>query len=201
MKPGEKVKYPLELSFRIIALASQIYVKDAQGNSVFYVKQKMFKLKENIEIYNDETKSQLLFTLKADRIIDFSPQHTLTDANNQECGIIKRNGGRSLWKADYTITVEGQQYTIKEHDAWVKVLDTLLGMVPIIGAFSGYLFHPKYDIVDNNQKQLATLVKTPAFFEGRFQLEAEALANMDAQKQTIFAALTMVVALMERSRG
>ncbi len=64
--------YPIKMTFKILALAPQIYVTDAAGNSVFYVKQKLFKLKENIQVFRDESQSQLLFTIQADRIIDWS---------------------------------------------------------------------------------------------------------------------------------
>ena len=43
------MQYPLELSFKIIALAPQIYVKDARGQELLYVRQKLLKLKEASE--------------------------------------------------------------------------------------------------------------------------------------------------------
>ena len=42
------------------------------GNLIGYVKQKMFKLKEDINIFADENQTQQRFNIKADRVIDFS---------------------------------------------------------------------------------------------------------------------------------
>ena len=39
------MNYPLHLSFKILALARQLSMTDASGNRIFYVKQKVFKLK------------------------------------------------------------------------------------------------------------------------------------------------------------
>ena len=66
------MQYPLNLNFKLFAFAPQISVTDANGDLIFYVKQKRFKLKEEIIVYADVKKLQPLFYIKADRIIDFS---------------------------------------------------------------------------------------------------------------------------------
>ena len=43
-----QARFPLELTFKILAIAPQIRVKDAEGNPVLYVKQKLLKLKEHV---------------------------------------------------------------------------------------------------------------------------------------------------------
>jgi hypothetical protein len=47
------MNYPLHLSFEILSLARKIAVTDATGNLSFYVKQKMFKLKEAVTVFAD----------------------------------------------------------------------------------------------------------------------------------------------------
>ena len=97
------MNYPLELSFKLIALASQIYVRDANGNLIGYVKQKLFKLKEDINVFADEGQTQLLYNIKADRVIDFSARYNFTDASGTPLGSIKRKGMRSIFRANYEI--------------------------------------------------------------------------------------------------
>jgi len=46
------MNYPLQFSFKIIALAPQITVTDSTGQVISYVRQKMFKLREQIEIHH-----------------------------------------------------------------------------------------------------------------------------------------------------
>lgn len=196
------MQYPLNIRFKIIALASQISVTDASGAEVFYVQQKMFKLKENIDIYRDSTKSQVLFTIKADKVLDFSPTYTLSDANGTAVGTITRQGARSIWKASYDLQLSsGMSAHVREASAWVKVLDGFFGELPIIGLFSGYLFHPKYIVEDQNKLPIATIEKKPAFLEGMFTLDSTNLSGLDEDSQHKAAALLMMVVLMERSRG
>jgi len=196
------VHFPLRLRFKIITLASQIYATDSQGTDIFYVKQKLFKFKEAIEIYNNAAKEQLLFTLKADRVLDFSPQFTLRNSRDEEVGTIKRHGARSIWKASYDISVHGNPYAhVREASVWIKVLDGFLGEIPIVGLLAGYIFHPEYIVEDASGRHIATLAKKPAFFEGVFELQDIAISEADEDTQTIVAALLMAVALMERTRG
>ncbi len=195
------MRYPLNLRFKIAAIASQIYATDTDGNSVFYVKQKLFKLKENIEIYKDESKSQLLYTVKADRIIDFSPEFGLHDHTGAVLGSVKRFGGKSFWKATYEIKVgQGFVCTVKETNPWAKVIDGFMTEVPVLGLLSGYVFHPHYVVLDASGNELAQLDKLPAFLEGKYKIENTAISLNEASQQ-VFAALMMVVVLRERMRG
>ena len=86
------MNYPIDLSFKLLALASQIYVRDASGNLLGYVKQKMFKLKEDINVFADEGMTKHLFNIKADRVIDFSAKYNITD----KIGYISTGGGAFL---------------------------------------------------------------------------------------------------------
>ena len=49
--------YPLDLRFKLIAIASQIYVRDAAGSLRYYVRQKAFTLKEAVTVFADEARA------------------------------------------------------------------------------------------------------------------------------------------------
>lgn len=195
------MKFPIELSFKILALASQIYIREANGNLLGYVKQKMFKLKEDINIFTDENQTQQKFNIKADRVIDFSARYNFTDNRGQPIGSIKRQGMRSIWRANYDVfdTAGNQLFKINEESGWVKVADSLVGEIPIVGMFTGYLFNPAYVVTRSNGTAVARLQKQPAFFEGKFQLSKLGELNSDEENQVLLGALMMI--LLERRRG
>ena len=138
------MQYPLTMSFKILALAPQIKVTDDAGNTVCYVKQKMFKLKEAVNVFRDQTQQQLLCEIKADRIIDWSANYHFYDTSGETFGSVRRKGVRSIWKAHYEVFDEdgNHESTISELNPMAKVADSFLGELPIVGLFSGYLFHP-----------------------------------------------------------
>ena len=160
------MKFPIELSFKILALASQIYIREANGNLLGYVKQKMFKLKEDINIFTDENQTQQKFNIKADRVIDFSATYNFTDNRGQPIGSIKRQGMRSIWRANYDVfDPSGNQiFKINEESGWVKVADSLVGEIPIVGMFTGYLFNPCLCRDQIKRHGGRPLAKTSGFF-------------------------------------
>ena len=195
------MNYPLNLSFKLLALASQIYVRDANGNLIGYVKQKLLKLKEDINVFADEGQTQHLFNIKADRIIDFSAKYNFTSASGQALGSISRKGMRSIFKAHYMIFDENGNQTMEIHEenGWIKVVDSLLGEIPLLGMFTGYFFNPSYIVSRMDGTQVARLKKQPAFFEGIFQLEPLTQMGDDEETKVMLSVLTMT--LLERARG
>ncbi|MCC6906075.1 MAG: hypothetical protein IT326_09555 [Anaerolineae bacterium] len=195
--------YPLSLSFKIVALAPQLSVTDASGQEVLYVKQKLFKLKEAIGIFSDRSQTRHLYAINADRIIDFSAKYHFTDSvSGQPLGAIKRQGMRSIFKAEYNVfdANDIERLIIKEDNGWIRVADAVLGEIPIVGMFSGYLFHPSYTMSTLNGQGVMRLTKEPAFFEGKFRLEKLVDGFGDAEEKAMVLSYLLMV-LLERSRG
>lgn len=195
------MNYPIDLSFKLLALASQIYIRDASGNLMGYVKQKLLKLKEDINVFSDESQTNVLFNIKADRVIDFSARYNFTDAGGRLLGSIKRQGMRSIWKANYEISDASGKvaFNIHEESAWVKVADGLIGELPIIGMFTGYLFNPAYIVSRSENAPVLRIQKQPAFFESKFSLTQQGEMSSEEETLALLSALTMV--LLERARG
>jgi uncharacterized protein YxjI len=195
------MNYPLELSFKILALASQIYIRDNNGHLIGYVKQKLFKLKEDINVFADEGQTQLLFNIKADRVIDFSARYNFTSANGNFIGSIKRQGMRSIWKANYEISDANNQpvLQVNEESAWVKVFDSLIGEVPVLGMFTGYMFNPAYIVSKNAGTPIARIHKEKSFFESKFIFTPQ--IQMQSNEETLVLLGVLMMALLERMRG
>lgn len=192
------MNYPLQLTFKILAFAPQISVRDADGREICYVKQQLFKLREKVRVYTDASMSTLLAEINADKIIDFSATYTFTDPQGAAFGAVRRKGLRSLWRTHYEILEEGEvAMIVREGNPWTKLLDGLFGELPLIGILSGYVFHPHYDVLDNQGQRLFTLRKLPAFLEGRFQLTRHAPVRNDIN---VILSLLMMT-LLERRRG
>jgi uncharacterized protein YxjI len=195
------MNFPVDLTFKHFALASQIYVRDTSGNLLGYVKQKLFKLKEDINVFADESQTTVIYNIKADRVIDFSARYTFRDGTDNVVGSIKRQGMRSIWKANYEVADANDRHimTIHEENGWIKVVDALVGELPIIGMFTGYFFNPSYILSRVDGTPLARLAKQPAFLEGKFQITSEAQPTPAEEVQVLLGFLTMT--LLERRRG
>jgi len=194
------MEYPLQLSFKLLAIARQISVTDARGQLALYVKQKAFKLKEAVTVFADAAQARALYTIQADRILDISARYNFADATGNYLGSIKRQGMRSIWKAHYDV-FDGDrlELTITEESAWTKVLDALLGEIPVVGMFTGYLFHPAYLVKRTNGAVVLRLEKRPALFEGKFTVTKHGDLSEREETRALLAIITTV--LLERGRG
>jgi uncharacterized protein YxjI len=194
------MNYPLQVSFKLLALAQQLSVSDAQGNLIFYVKQKAFKLKEAVTVFADAGQTQPVFSINADKVLDFSARYRFTDRGGAPLGSVKRQGMKSLWKARYDI-LDGEQpvMTISEENGWIKVFDSLLGEVPILGMFTGYFFHPAYQVTRPDGTVVLRIVKQSAFFEGKFTITQHAHLTPQEEMRALLSLVMMI--LLERRRG
>lgn len=193
------MQYPLTLSFKKIALSPQIAVTDANGELLFYVKQKLFKLKEAITIFADREQTKQLYTISADKIIDFSARYEFKDQYGTTLGSVKRQGRKSLWKAHYDIYADDQIIMdIQEEKAFVKVMDALFSEIPVVGMFTGYVFNPVY-LISQGETVVMRLKKNPAFLESSFTIE-EIVDIPESQEIQVILSIIMMT-LLERSRG
>lgn len=194
------MNYPLQLRFKLLALAPQIYVEDAAGVTVCYVKQKLFRLKEKVDVFTDKSRTQLMCTIGADRMLDFNSVYRFKTPDEQTFGSVRRRGMRSIWSAHYEILDEAGQvaYEIREENPFVKVLDSLVGDIPIVGFFSGYFLNPRY-LVSKGGQPVLRIVKHRAFLESRFSIEQA--SPPPAEDELKLTLSILMFTLLERSRG
>lgn len=204
MQPTDKldnVFYPYNFTFKIGTIHNDFVAKDATGNTKAFVKQKIFKLKEHVEVFSDETRSTVLYNINANKWLDFNTTYSFKGSHGKNVGRLARKGWRSLWKASYELYDERDQQdlVIQEKNAWVKVMDGLLSEIPVLGMFTGYLFNPSYLVSRPDGTLVATFTKQKSFFGRKFKLEQDA-AFEEGEEQRIHLGL-MMMALLERRRG
>jgi hypothetical protein len=55
--------FPLTFQFKLGTISNDFSAKDSSGRTISYVRQKMFKLKDAIMVFSDETKTNQLYTI------------------------------------------------------------------------------------------------------------------------------------------
>ncbi|AZA79475.1 hypothetical protein EG359_19560 [Chryseobacterium joostei] len=198
----KNLNYPLDFKFKISTLASDFNITDKNGNYVAYVRQKMFKLKEDVVVFNDESKTKELFRIRANKWIDFNASYSLNDiVDNKNYGRLARKGMRSLWKSSYDILDANDQpkFKVQEDNAWVRFWDSFVGELPIIGMFTGYFLNPSYTVTGIDGKAYFKLKKMPSFFGRRFQLDR--LIDIDDEEESLVILSLLMMTLLERARG
>lgn len=95
------------LKRQAIALAGKFRVYDPLNTLVMYSEQKMFRLREDIRVYADESKTREVLSIKARQIMDFSAAYDVVDVEmNQKVGVLRRKGLRSLLRDEWEVLDE-----------------------------------------------------------------------------------------------
>lgn len=113
---------------------------------VLFSQQKMFKLKEDIRIFSDETRSQEILRINARNIIDFSAAYDVFDSSTQTLvGTLRRKGMRSIIRDMWEVlNPEGQIIGILQED------DQTLALVRRL--IAGSLIPQNYDLVSDGYR-------------------------------------------------
>lgn len=194
------MNFPLTFRFKVFAFAPQIFVDDAAAGPVFYIKQKLFKLRDAINVFTGPDQQQQVASINADRIIDFSAKFNITNNQGQLLGSIGRQGMRSLWRAHYEVFDHVGQPAgfIREESVFARFMDSLIAEIPVIGVLSIYIFQPKYLLTDPAGTPIMRLRKVPSWLDRRFVLERLAQRTDYEEYRDTLAFLMM--ALHERHR-
>ena len=92
------------LKRQVFALAGKFRFYEPGGKLVLFSEQKMFKLREDIRVFSDESKSQEVLMIKARQFIDFSAAYDVVDsAIGQKIGALRRKGLASMLRDEWEI--------------------------------------------------------------------------------------------------
>ena len=194
------MSYPLDLNFKIVTIGTRIKIKDAAGRQVAYVRKKKFKLKEDVGVYRDEAQSHLLFRMKADRMLDFSARYAISGPDGHPIGAVGRRGMKSLWSSAYVLedAYGTEAGSIREENAWIKVLDGVMESLPLGDALGGLFFNPSY-LAELYCRGVLRIQKQPSVLESSFRIDK--LADFSDEEEDLLLAGIIMMVLLERDRG
>lgn len=199
------MQFPITITAKILDISPQFYVRDANGELVLYVKQKLLAFREKVDIFSDQTMSAAVMRMRADRILDFNANYVIDDASGRNLGALRRAGVRSLWRASYQLhrnaagTGLSPVGEISETNPWIKLIDGLVGEIPVVGWLTGWFLNPSYSLRTDNGQELLRIVKKPSLLERRFELALMAPLGEADQRLAVAASLMLVV--LEGARG
>ena len=92
------------LKRQAIALTGKFRFYDPAGRMVMFSEQKMFRLREDIRVYDGEDKAREVLSIKARQIMDFSAAYDVVDTElSQKVGVLRRKGLRSILRDEWEV--------------------------------------------------------------------------------------------------
>ncbi len=176
----------------VFAIGGAFRVLSPENKLLLYSRQKIFKLKEDIRVYNDlEMHDEVLF-LSARQILDFSGAFDVIDSKtNEKIGVLRRKGIRSMIRDKWEILdANDNLFAYIEEDS--------MGMA-LLRRFLTNLIPQKFSIKDINTNN--TLVKiNQAFnpFIHWFTVDFSADFEQRLDKRLGIAAVILLLAIEGR---
>lgn len=134
------------LKRQVFALTGKFRYYDPAGNLVLFSEQKMFRLREDIRVFADESKSQEVLQIKARQIIDFSAAYDVIDsATGQKAGTLRRKGFKSMLRDEWEV--------LDVNDQVIGLLfEDSMGLALLRRLLLGSLLPQNYDLTIREQK-------------------------------------------------
>jgi uncharacterized protein YxjI len=125
---------------KITAFTNQyrVYTTSSEGTKatiVAFAQQKRLAFKEKVTFYKDEAKTQIVFTFRAEKVLDVHGRYFVEDPDGQVIGSFKKDFTKSLLNSTWHILGLDNQVkiTISESNQVLAIMRRLVGFVPIIG--------------------------------------------------------------------
>jgi uncharacterized protein YxjI len=131
---------------QVLALTGKFRIYTSSGQLALYSQQKMFKLKEDIRVYSDESLAKEILLIKARQIIDFSAAYDVIDLQSGEkVGVWRRKGFRSMLRDEW------EQLDARDSSVGLLYEDNMTQAL-LRRFLLGKWLPQNYDIITGNQR-------------------------------------------------
>jgi uncharacterized protein YxjI len=117
--------------FTFLGAAFRLYTPE--GELAFFVKQKAFKIREQITVFADEGMSDARLAIQARQRLDISATYDVTEvASGEKVGALQRKGLKSIFMDEWSILDNDDAVigSIKEASALMAILSRIIKLIP-----------------------------------------------------------------------
>jgi uncharacterized protein YxjI len=114
----------------------EYYAKDGGVEQpIAFVEQKRFKIKEEITAWTSSDKGEVVFTMKAEKVMDVHGKYLVTDAQGQLVGYLRKVFGKSLLRSTWEVygADDSLLLTVQETSQAGALIRRFGGLIPFVG--------------------------------------------------------------------
>jgi uncharacterized protein YxjI len=138
--------YALELRQRFTPLQNRydlVGFHDGTEQVLGYAEQKRFSLKEKVTFFQDDAKTQVVFTIGARNILELAATYDVCGADGAVLATMKKDFKSSLLRSTYLVTTaDGRELLCQERKLWRAILRRLTDDIPL---------PMQFDVLQNGQ--------------------------------------------------
>lgn len=106
-----------------------------KGEQIAFVEQKRLAFKEKVSFFKDSSKSQLLFTFRAEKVMDVHGKYFVEDDKGNLIGAFRKRFGKSLLNSTWDMLAgdESVKLTVNESNMALAIARRYVGWIPFVG--------------------------------------------------------------------
>ena len=169
-----------KITFLINRYQYFVYDNAVQGEQIGFVEQKRFTFREQMTVWKNEQKSEQLFTVRAEKVLDIHGKFLIEDSSGLLLGYCRKAFGASLLRSTWEIydAKDQLQFVCKEKNEGVAIGRRIAQFIPFVGDFAHIV--PFNFIFEKNGQIVGSHHRVWGSFNDRYALEVtEALDNCD----------------------
>ena len=174
-----------------------LYDNGQQGEKIAFVEQKRFAFREHITVWRNEHKSETLFSVRAEKILDAHGKFLVEDETWHLIGYCRKVFGSSLLRSTWEVHGANDQllFVAKEQSPAIAIIRRVLQFVPDIGAFANFV--PFNFVFEQNGQVVGSHHRVWGSLSDRYALEISGALN-DCDRRLPLALGILLDALQDR---
>ena len=162
LDPNQFDRFILQQRFRLVVNQYEFSLPgpgDTPGQVFCFVRQKMFKFKEDVRFFTDETMRTELMRIKARQRFDPTATYDVTTPDGTVIGRFQKAFGRSLLRSTYFLfDADGNEVAMAtEQSRAVAILRRTVGLIPYIENVANWLPIPYHFVFLRGDEILGSL--------------------------------------------
>lgn len=195
------MKPRLIIEQKITAFVNRYEISEASENGekgvlVAFAEQKRLAFKEKVSFFSSPSKEAIVFTFRAEKIMDVHGKYFVEDADGNLLGSFKKQFGKSLLNSTWDMldTQDGVMLTVNESNQMLAVARRFAGWIPFVGELLDLLtnfFKYHFSFRTPDGKEVGMYRKT-TLFRDHYRLDVADQAY-EAQDWRVFAAMAVAL--------
>jgi uncharacterized protein YxjI len=163
------------------------------GQLVAFVEQKRMAFKEQVTIYTDSSKNQVLAGFRARKVIDLGSGYDVLDGGGQPIGLFRKDFGKSLMNSTWHLDLaNAPTATGRERNQGVAILRRIWGLLPLVNNIP-FPFRYHFDFARDGQPVFSVDKKT--WVRDHYLIQ---IADPQVDRRAVIAQAVAVDALQSR---
>jgi uncharacterized protein YxjI len=201
--PNECDRFILQQQFRLVVNQYQFSLPgpdDTPGRVFCFVRQKMFKFKEDVRFFTDETMTVELMRIKARQRFDPRATYDVTTPEGTKIGQFQKVFGSSLFRSTYRLfDANGQEVaTATEANLAIALIRRLVGFIPNLGNFANWLPIPYHFIFQRGEQIIGHHRRQLWKFRDTYTLDLTADSERTLDRRLVLAIAVAMDAFQAR---